>query len=67
MVKKLICKLFNKKGQASLEESSEEKTYSICLLILFVVLIIVFCYIVYYYLIKDGQLIKLLVKLFRGY
>ncbi len=63
MVKKLICKWFNKKGQASLEESPEEKICSICLLILFVVLIVVFCYLVYH-LIKDGQLINLLTKPF---
>jgi uncharacterized protein (UPF0333 family) len=67
MVKKIICRLFNKKGQVSLEESPEEKFFSICLLILFIVLIIVFCYLVYHYLIKDRQLIELLGKIFRGY
>lgn len=63
----MIYKRFNKKGEASLEDTPEEKVWSICLLILFIVLIIAFCYLAYHYLIKDGQLINLLSKLFKGY
>jgi len=67
MVKKIIRRLLNKKGQAPLEETPAEKYLSAGLLILLIILIVVMIYLIYHYLIKDGQFINVIGKLFRGY